>query len=105
MWVEREKDNLFWRKLNELSKKVSFDSEFNLPFEIQQFNFIIFFTYIYPNYKVKALLSSKSVKMHFLESFCSFPNETDKKEQIQIFYRLIINSLTQASRWQQQWGL
>ena len=67
--------------------------------------FFFFFTYIYPNYKVKALLSSKSVKMHFLESFCSFSNETDKKEQIQIFYRLIINSLTQASRWQQQWGL
>ena len=36
--------------------------------------------------------------MHFLESFYSFPNEIDKKEQIQMFYWLIINSLTQASR-------
>ena len=50
MWVEREKDNAVLKKINELSKKVSFDSEFNLPFEIQQFNFFFFFTYIYSNF-------------------------------------------------------
>ena len=35
---------------------------------------------------VKAMLRSKSEKMQFLESFLSFPNEVDKKEQVEIFY-------------------
>ena len=39
--------------------------------------------------------------MLFLESFSSFRNEIDKKEQIEIFYWLIINSLLRASCWQQ----
>ena len=39
--------------------------------------------------------------MQFFENFSSFPNEIDKKEQIQIFYCLIINSLSSAGRWQQ----
>ena len=40
-------------------------------------------------------------KMQIFESFFSFPNEIDKKEQIQIFYCLTINFLSPASRWQQ----
>ena len=40
-------------------------------------------------------------EMQVFESFSLFPNEIDKKEQIQIFYCLIINSLSPASRWQQ----
>ena len=50
---------------------------------------------------VKAMLRSKSEKMQCLESFLSFPNEVDKKEQVEIFYWLIINSLIQASCWLQ----
>ena len=40
--------------------------------------------------------------MQFFESFSSYPNETDKQDEIQIFYCLIINSLSLAFRWQQQ---
>ena len=50
---------------------------------------------------------SKSIaigKMKFFESLFSFPDEIDKKEQIQIFYCHIINSLSPASRWQQHHG-
>ena len=36
--------------------------------------------------------------MQFFESFSSFLNEIDKKEQIQNIYWLIINSLSPASR-------
>ena len=39
--------------------------------------------------------------MQFFESFCSFPSEIDKKQQIQIFYCLIINSLSPVSHWKQ----
>ena len=46
-------------------------------------------------------LVQKLKKMQFFESFLSFPNEKDKKENIQIFNWLIINSLRLASRWQQ----
>ena len=54
---------------------------------------------------VKASVRSKSGKMQFLESFPSFPNEIEQKEQIQIFYCIITNSLNPASRLQQQQGL
>ena len=43
-------------------------------------------------------------KMKFFESLFSFPDEIDKKEQIQIFCCLIINSLSPASRWHQHPG-
>ena len=39
--------------------------------------------------------------MQFFESFSSFPSEIDKKQQIQIFYCLIINFLSLVSRWKQ----
>ena len=45
---------------------------------------------------VKALLWSKSEKLQFFKSFYSFPKEIDKKEQIQNFYWLTINSLSPA---------
>ena len=43
--------------------------------------------------------------MQFLESFSSFLTEMDKKEQIQIFYWFIVNSLSPAETWQQRRGL
>ena len=51
------------------------------------------------------MLWSKSEKIKFFENFSSFPNEIDKKEQIQIFYFLIINFLIPASRSQQHWRM
>ena len=47
--------------------------------------------------KITALVQKR--KEQFLESSPSFPNEICKKEQIQIFYCLIINSLRLAGRW------
>ena len=38
-------------------------------------------------------------KMQVLESFSSFKNENDKKQQLQNFYCLIINSFRPARRW------
>ena len=43
--------------------------------------------------------------MYFFESFLSFPNEIDKKEQIKVFYWLIINSFGQEGSWQKHRGL
>ena len=51
-WVEREKNNPFWRKLNELSENVSFDSEFALAFEIQPFKFPFFVFFKWQFFKV-----------------------------------------------------
>ena len=45
-----QKTTLFWRKLNELSRNVSFDSEFTLAFEIKPFKiafFLFFLTSIF----------------------------------------------------------
>lgn len=39
-------------------------------------------------------------KMHFVGSFSSFPEEIDNKEQLQIFFWLIVNSLSPAIHWQ-----
>ena len=44
-----KKTTLFWRKLNELSENVSFDSEFALGFEIQsQFKVSFFYFFLMP---------------------------------------------------------
>ena len=50
------------------------------------------------------MLWSKTKKLKFFGSFCSFSQERGKKEQIQNFYWLIINSLNAASCWQRHWG-
>ena len=41
---------LFWRKLNELSENVSFDSEFALAFEIQPFKGSFFRVFLNDNF-------------------------------------------------------
>ena len=96
--------------MNELSENVSSDPEFALAFEIQPFkvaSFVLFFkcqffqVFLGGMGQVKKhCFSPKVKKMQFFEIFSSFPNEIDKKEQIQNFYWLIINSLSPASGWQ-----
>ena len=44
---------------------------------------------------------SKSENLQFFETFCSFLKKIDKKEQIQNFYWLIVNSLSPSRCWQQ----
>ena len=40
--------------------------------------------------------------MQFFESLFSFPNEIDKNDHIEIFYWLIINTLSPTTCWQQK---
>ena len=54
---------------------------------------------------MNGLRKSISSVQKWLESFPSFPNEIEQKEQIQTFYYIITNSLNPASRLQQHGGL
>ena len=45
-----QKTTLFWRKLNELSRNVSFDSEFTLAFEIKPFKIAFFLFFFNVNF-------------------------------------------------------
>ena len=51
-WVEsaKKKPTLYWRKLNEHSENVSFDSEFALAFEIQRFKVAFFVVFLNANF-------------------------------------------------------
>ena len=88
---------------------MSFANEFALAFDIQplkvafSFKMPIFQSIPVLNGLSKSIaLVQKSKKKKFFESLSSFPNEIDKTDQIQIFYWLIINSLSSATSWQQR---
>ena len=103
----------FLKKIEWTFWKYYFDSEIVLVFQIKPFKvaFFVFFKYqllkVLPGWMgwVKTLLRTKRNKSKFFESFCSFAKEIDKKEQIQNFYWLIINSFNAASRWQWHQGV
>ena len=79
------KSNFFWRKLNDFSVDVRYN---RLKLRFLLFSLMSFLSIPRLNGLSKsiALIWKWKTKMHFFESFSSFPNKIHKKEQIQNFY-------------------
>ena len=94
---------LLWRKFNELSENISLDSKFILVFEIWQFQVADFFFFfqmsIFQNITglnglCKGIAFIQMWKIRTCWKFQFTSEKITQKEQIQIFFLLIINLLS-----------